>query len=73
MSKKITLKDRVVQYMRENGSISQLQATYDVGTTRLSAIIFNLKEEGYKIGWRDVKAKNRYGDPTTFREYWIEE
>lgn len=70
---KITLKDRVVQYMREKGKISQLEATYDVGTTRLSAIIFNLKKEGYKIGWRDVKAKNRYGDTTHFREYWIEE
>ena len=71
--KRKTLADRCVDYMREHGSINQLQATYDVGTTRLSAIIYILKERGYKIKDKWVKGKNRYGDKIEYKEYWLDE
>ena len=59
--------------MQVYGKIDQLSATYDVGTTRLGARIFELKERGYKIKDRYVKTKNRYGDKIKYKEYWLDE
>ena len=42
-----TQKDRVVAYINEFGSITTWQAYADLGITRLSARIWELKEEGY--------------------------
>lgn len=69
---RVTMTDRCAQYMREHGTINQWQAT-NIGTTRLSAHIFILKQRGYKIKDRWVKAKNQYGDKIKYKEYWIDE
>ena len=58
--------------------VSQKMATAKWGFTRLSAIIYNLKDrlerEGGKWAVRDelVKSVNRYGDTCRFKEYWLE-
>lgn len=70
---KKTLTDRCIEYMREHGTINQLEATKYVGTTRLSAHIFILKERGYKIKDRWVRSRNRYRDKIKYKEYWIDE
>ena len=70
---KKTLTDRVKEYMEANGKIDQLTATYDVGTTRLSAHIYILKHDyGLPIKSKYVKTKNRYGDKIKYKEYWID-
>lgn len=39
------------------------------GITRLSAIIFELRKDGYNIESETLKMKNRYGDPVHFAKY----
>ena len=41
---------RVFDYMVEFGSITSLQAFTDLGETRLSGAIFELKKKGVNIG-----------------------
>lgn len=72
--KKITLQDRVLQYMQENGSITSWEAIREFGATRLSAIIYNLRyKEGLNIISKNVNGKNRYGDPVSYARYYLEE
>ena len=47
--------ERVLNYMSDYGSVSSLEAFRDLGVTRLSAVIFNLKRKGVKI--KKVKRK----------------
>ena len=71
---KITLQDRVLQYMKENGSITSWEAIREFGATRLSAIIYNLRyKEGLNIISKNVNGKNRYGDPVSYARYYLEE
>ena len=64
--------ERVLQYMRDFGSITTLQAFTDLGVTRLSARIWDLRRE-YKITSEKLDAKNRYGDPVKFFRYRLED
>ena len=61
--------ERVLNYMQNFGSISSLEAFKDLGVTRLSAVIFCLKQKGYAIGSQTEKCKNRYGEPVHFARY----
>ena len=65
--------DRVLRYMAEFGSITQMDAMQDLGCMRLAARIADLREQGYLIGKRMKKCKNRYGNTVQFAEYYIEE
>lgn len=65
--------DRVLKYMRDFGSISQLEAMRDLGVMRLAARVADLKEDGHTITRKMVKKKNRYGEPVSFAEYRLEE
>lgn len=68
--KKITAKDRVLKYMQDFGSITTKQAFVDLGNTRLSEYIRQLREE-MNIDDVWIKSKNRYGEPVHFKKYWI--
>ena len=68
---KATQCDKVLQYMREFGSITQLQALQDIGCMRLASRITDLRQQGYPIGRRIKTAKNRYGDSVSFAEYYL--
>lgn len=65
--------DRVLRYMAEFGSITQMDAMQDLGCMRLAARIADLREQGYLIDKRMKKCKNRYGNTVQFAEYYIEE
>ena len=74
MSKKeVTQEDRVLGYIFKNGSITSLEAIQEFGITRLSARIYNLRKEGFKIKTDFKSEKNRYGDIVKFAIYSIEE
>lgn len=70
---KVTQANRVLQYIRDFGSITTLQAFQDLGITRLSARIFELKDRGYAIKTDKVTGKNRYGETVHFNRYSIYE
>ena len=58
---KTSQKQRVLEYIRETGSITQLEAIKELGVLRLSAVIFDLKKEGHAIKSELVPVKTRYG------------
>lgn len=62
---------RVFDYIMEFGSITSLQAFTDLGETRLSAVVFDLKKKGVVITSRNKKVSNRYGESRIIKEYAI--
>ena len=67
---KITMKDRVLQYIRDYGSITTRDAFVDLGCTRLSEYIRQLRLE-YDIDDEWMSAKNRYGENVPFKKYFF--
>ena len=57
--------------MTDFGSITTLQAYVDLGETRLSARIFELRDKGVNVSsdWENVK--NRYGEKRHVKRYYI--
>lgn len=67
--KKPTQRDKVLQYIREFGSITSWQAYADLGVTQLATRISELKELGYEFGKTRIYTRNRFGDKTHYDEY----
>ena len=70
---KVTQRDRVLQYIRDFGSISSYQAFTDLGVTQLATRIFELKERGYQFTKKRFTITNRYGDKSHYDEYYLVE
>ena len=69
---KTTHKDRVLEYIRDFGSITSLDAFRDLGVTRLSASIWLLRhQDGLNILSKNETSKNRYGDKVTYARYYL--
>ncbi len=68
-----TQTEDVLQYMKDNGSISSMDAFREFGATRLSAIIFSLRKRGYDIETQIEVSKNRYGRNVEFARYILHE
>lgn len=69
----MTQEQRVLNYIREHGSITSMQAFADLKITRLSARIFNLRAQGYNIENVSHTYKNGQGTTTTYTEYVLVE
>ena len=68
---KRTQADRVLDYIKKFGSITTLEAFRDLGVTRLSARIFELRDKGLNIDSTNVTSKNRYGENCTYAKYYL--
>lgn len=66
----MTLKEATLEYLKIKPLTSK-EAFNELGVTRLSAIIFNLKKDGYNIIKRQVDGVNRYGRAVYFAEYTL--
>lgn len=64
--------DRIVDYMRQFGTITQLEALRDLGCFRLASRINDLKNKGYKIRREMITVKNRYGEDVQIARYRLE-
>ena len=65
----MTQEQRVLDYIREHGSITSMQAFTDLKISRLSARIFNLRARGFNIENVSHTYKNGQGTTTTYTEY----
>lgn len=65
--------DRIIDYMREFGSITQIQALSDLGVMRLASRISDLRSLGYPITSEIVAVKNRYGEKCHIKRYRLAE
>ena len=59
----------ILKHLTYYGKITSWEAFQDYGITRLSAIIFNLRDAGYMISSEKKTATNRFGNKTNFAEY----
>lgn len=64
-----TQKEAILWHLGTYKSITSWEAIKSYGVTRLSAIIFNLREEGYLIQSVPQKVQNRFGRTLTIAEY----
>lgn len=62
---------RVFDYILEFGAITSLEAFVDLGETRLSGRIYELKRKGVNIISDFKSVKNRYGENRQVKEYKI--
>ena len=68
---KITQRDRVINYIREFGSISSWEAYKDLGVTQLATRIKELKEQGYEFKTEWESSTNRFGEKTDYKRYYL--
>ena len=62
-------KQRILNYLEQYGSITNLEAKDNIGVLGLSARICELRKEGYNIISTPEKGKNRYGETTHYVRY----
>ena len=70
--KKPTQNERVMQYMRDFGSITSAEAMRDLGVMRLASRVSDLRESGVRITSAWETAKNRYGETVSYKRYRLE-
>lgn len=61
--------EQITQHLRKNGHITSEQAFKRYGVTRLSAIIYNLREDGARIENERQEKKNNFGRTVGFDRY----
>lgn len=66
---KKTQAERVLDYIREFGSITQLEALRDLGVMRLASRISDLRKDGYIIEGETEAVENRYGEKCYIKRY----
>lgn len=66
---KKTQKERILDYIKEYGSISSWEAYSELGITQLGARLDQLKREGYMFSTEFEKGKNRYGEDVKYKRY----
>lgn len=70
-SKKMTQTERVVDYLHRFGSITALEAMRNLGIMRLASRIRDLKTSGVNITSRFETVKNRFGEKTQVKRYFL--
>lgn len=69
----MTQQERILNYVKENGSITSWEAIKEIGCTRLAGQIFSLEKKGYKFDHVTVYTTNRYSEPTHYAKYTLRE
>lgn len=65
-------KERLIDYLLEEKSISQLEALRELGIMRLASQISDLKRDGWNIRSETETVNNRYGEPCRIKRYRLE-
>lgn len=74
MGKRMTQKTAVINYMKEYGSISPMEAFSYLGITKLATVVSELiREGGMNITKTPMQTETRYGRKTTFMRYSLNE
>lgn len=68
---KVSQKDRIINYIRQFGSITSWEAYKDLGVMQLGARIDQLQKEGYVFRTEWESKKNRYGENVSFKRYYL--
>ena len=66
---KATQAERIIDYMTEFGSITQMDALRDLSCMRLASRISELRKAGYPIKSEIEVVENRYGEKCYIKRY----
>ena len=66
---KPTQNQRIIEYIEQFGSITQLDALRDLGVMRLASRISDLRRNGVKIVSTTEAVENRYGEKCHIKRY----
>ncbi len=69
--KKISQCERILDYIAENGSITQADAMREFGCMRLASRISDLKRQGIPVKSTMETSKNRWGDTVSYARYTV--
>jgi len=69
----MTQKERVLEYLRNNKSITPMEAWNKLGVYRLGARIHDLRNYGIEIKSSFTEVKNKFGERCNVAEYSIRE
>lgn len=72
-NKRPTQCQRLEQYFKDFGSITQLEALRDLGIFRLASRISEMKKDGFAIKDKQECVLNRYGEKCYIKRYYIEQ
>lgn len=59
---------RVLEYLKQNGSINPLSSLMELSVYRLSDVIYKLREL-HNIDTKMTKSKNRFNEPVGYATY----
>lgn len=65
----MTQRDAILQYIKDFGSITPMQAFADLGITKLATRISEMRKDGIKFKIEMVKNRNRYGKTVQYARY----
>lgn len=68
----VSVKNRVLEYIERFGSINTFQAFMDLGCTRLSEYIRQLRLD-YNIQDEWINGINRFGEKIKYKNYYLKE
>lgn len=66
-------KERLLNYLKLNGSITTLEAIRELNNTRLSEYIRQLRNDGYIIVNEHQKSTNRYGEKIWYDRFVLKQ
>lgn len=69
--KKLTQKQKVLNYLKENENITSLDSFSKLWIMDLQGVIRDLKKDGYTIMDRWVSKTNMYGEKKKFKLYFL--
>ena len=62
------MKERILNYMKDFGTITTFEAFTELGCTRLSEYIRQLRQD-YQIDDEWISTRNRYGEGVKYKKY----
>ena len=65
----MTQREQILQYIKDFGSITPMQAFADLGITKLATRISEMRKDGMEFRIETMRGKNRYGKPTHYAKY----
>ena len=60
----MTQREEILQYIKEHGSITPMDAFYDLGITKLATRISEMRKSGIEFNIEMVKHRNKYNTRT---------
>lgn len=69
----MTQQQRIIQYMRDFGSITPMDAFRDLGITKLATRISEMTRNGQAVSRNMETSRNRYGETVRYMRYRLAE